>query len=498
MPIVIPYAFLGSFLATVFVLQWDIRTSYPAWIFGMLGLVVVFGIFLYRKNIILIAASLGITLALFSVSHAADRGQFADLQTIVGQKNIELIGTVIGQPDDRGTNVQFIITTTHARSTQTGSFYPIHANILATSRRQEAIPQPGDIVEIRGRLIRAEASSRYERYLRMRNIGAVIEMHSIRTSGASPSNTMYTHLHRWLWRIKQQFQDHLHTVMPEPMAGLLDGLLTGNNGGLTASIQEDFRLTGLSHIVAVSGSNITVILSVLSRILFFIPQRKRFIPCVIGIILFTIFVGASASVVRATIMGIIGLIALQTEQQRHARLAMLWTAFCMLCWNPWQLWADAGFQLSFLAVIGLIEFTPLLQPWLRHIPTTGGIQEALIATLAAQITAVPWGVLLFGAIPVISPLSNSIVAPLIPLGMSVGAIALLIGYIMPPLAGVIGFPAALILDAIIQIANILARIPGASLQVPAISSWLMAIYYACLVLLLYIVQHHPTNDTKAL
>lgn len=507
MPIIIPYAFLGSFLVTVFALQWDIRTSYPLWIFGILGLVGIFGIFLYRKSIVLIAISLGITIALLSVSHAANRGQFQDLELIIDLKNIQVVGTVIGQPDDRGTKVQFVLHTTHVRLTKTGSMIPMNARVLITSRRQETMPFPGDTLTIRGRQAPIEQGSGYERYLHMRSVGAVIEMQTISVShdlnvGSGHSSTSLTtssmplliHLDRWLWHIKLTFQYHLRRVLPEPMAGLLDGLLTGSNGGLTERVQADFRTTGLSHIVAVSGSNITVILSVLSSMLFFLPLRKRFLPCVIGIILFTLFVGASASVVRAAVTGIIGLIALQSENQNDARLATLWTAFFMLCWNPWQLWADAGFQLSFLAVAGLIECTPILEPWLKKVPEIGGIREVLTATLAAQLTAVPWGIALFGAIPLISPISNVVVAPLIPLAMMTGAISLLIAFIMPPLTIIAGLPASLLLDGIIRAAHLMALIPGASIAIPAFPSWLMAVYYILLYTTIIILKKRITND----
>lgn len=490
MPI-IPFAFLGSFLTTVFALQWCIRESYSPWIFCIFGLIGVIGIILRYSWTT--AACLGVTFALFCVSHAADRGQFADLHLIAGAKQITVHGTVIGQPDDRGTKTQFVLHTTDVRLTKTGALMPMSARILVTSRNRETMPKPQDVVEVRGRVLLIDADSGYERYLKMRDIGASVDLQSmqlIRHGSGSLAET--------LWSIKLAFQAHLRSVFPEPMAGLLDGLLTGSNGGLTENVQADFRTTGLSHIVAVSGSNITVILSVLSGLLFFLPFRWRFLPCAVGIILFTLFVGASASVVRAAITGIIGLIALQSERRNNARLATLWTAFAMLCWNPWQLWADAGFQLSFLAVAGLIELTPIIEPWLKRIPEIGGMREALTATLAAQFTAVPWGIALFGAIPLISPLSNVLVAPLIPLGMLTGAIGLLIALVMPPLGLVAGLPASFLLEAIIRAAHIMALIPGASITVPAFPAWLMALYYILLAIAVIVLRRRTTNDTAAL
>jgi competence protein ComEC len=478
MPIILPYTFLGSFLATVFALQWWIRPAYPTTLWIILGFVGLLGL-IPRLGKIPIALSLGIIIALLSASHAADRGHFPLLDGIASITHLTVHGTVTGQPDDRGTRFQYIL--------QTGS-----GRILVTDRSQGTMPAPGDILDVHGRAIPVDAGTSYERYLRMRNIGAVVEAHGTTIIGQAD----HQDVNRWLWRVKLGFQSHLRRVFPEPAAGLLDGLLTGSNGGLTENVQADFRTTGLSHIVAVSGSNITVVLSVLSGLLFFLPLRWRFLPCATGIVLFTLFVGASASVVRAAVTGIIGLIALQSERQNDARLATLWTAFAMLCRNPWQLWADAGFQLSFLAVIGLIELSPFIEPLLKRVPQTGGMRDALTATLAAQCTAVPWGIALFGAVPLISPLSNVLVAPLIPLAMLTGAVSLLIAAVMPPLATVAGLPASLLLNGIILAAHLLACIPSASVTVPAPPAWLMGLYYLLLCGIVLMLHRYKKNRRR--
>jgi len=494
MPLTIPYWFLGSFLATVFALQWWILPSYPVIVWVVLTITGIASAAAAKNGRAeIFALFFGITCAFLSVSHAADRGRFADLDLLHDLKKVTVNGTVIGQPDDRGTKVQFVLQTDTLRRTVTGTLIPMRARMLITDQSMGPMPAPGDKLEVAGRLVRVDAGSGYDKYLRMRNIGEVIESRRITFANEQPGQT----LGRTLWQVKLGFQDHLRSVLPEPAAGLLDGLLTGSNGGLSLNVQSDFRTTGLSHIVAVSGSNITVILSVLSGMLFFLPLRWRFLPCAIGIILFTIFVGASASVVRAAITGIIGLVALQSGRQNDARLATLWTAFGMLCWNPWQLWADAGFQLSFLAVIGLIELTPFLEPMLKKIPDIGGMREALTATLAAQFTAVPWGIALFQSIPLISPLSNVVVAPLIPLAMMTGSLGLLVAWIMPPLALIAGLPSALLLNGIIWLAHIMALMPFASVSVTAFPSWLIAIYYLLLATGVMILRRRTTNDTAA-
>ncbi len=474
MSAVLPWSFLGSFLVTVFLLQWWMETSYPWWMYPLLGCIGFIGLFV-RPRGIPTACSIGIAFALFAVSRSADRGYYPAFDPFIGQKNIVIEGMVTGQPDDRGVKVQLTVVTDQIQ-TASGTVTTAAGRILVTDRSMYVIPHPGDRIRIRGILEHAEAGTSYEQYLRMRDIGAVMDIRGVEIVESTDAEPFS----RALWHIRSRFEKQIKQTFPDPSAGLLTGLLTGANGALTPAIEEEFRRTGLSHIVAISGSNITIILSLMGSMLFWLPLRWRFLPLAIGIVVFTLFVGASASVIRAAVTGIIGLVALQAGRLNDARLATGWTACIMLMWNPWMLWADAGFQLSFLAVIGLIELTPVLEPLLKRIPEIGGMREALTATLAAQFTAVPWGVRLFGSLPLISPLANILVAPLLPIGMLFGFLAVLAQWIDPLFARMVGLPAALLLDAVIAIAHILSTVPGAVIGNLQISSMMMWMYYLVL------------------
>lgn len=474
MPAVIPYSFLGSFLFTVFMLQWWMQASYSWTLYLFLCCIGIIGLSI-RPRFVCLACSIGIILALLSVSHSSNRGLQPELDAYIGQKNTVVEGIVIGQPDKRESKLLLVIDV-EALETASGSIIPAQGRILVTDRSTYATPNPGDRVRLKGPLEHAETGTSYEQYLRMRNIGAIMEVRGVDIL----SETGRQSFMRQLWHIRSSFEERIGYAFPDPSAGLLTGLLTGANGALSANIEEEFRRTGLSHIVAISGSNITIILALMGSMLFFLPLRWRFMPLTVGIIVFTLFVGASASVLRAAVTGIIGLVALQSGRQNDARLATAWTAFFMLLWNPWMLWADAGFQLSFLAVIGLIELTPILEPVLKRIPDTGGIREALTATFAAQFTAVPWGMHLFGSLPLVSPLANVLVAPLLPIGMLIGFLSVLAGFIDPLLARMVGYPAGILLDTVITIAHLLSTIPGAAIDMP-VSSTMILFYYTLLI-----------------
>lgn len=234
------------------------------------------------------------------------------------------------------------------------------------------------------------------------------------------------------------------------------GLLTGSRRGIPDDVMESFNATGLTHIIAISGYNISIVIALIMGLLIWLPQRIRFYPAVIAIIIFTIFVGASAAVVRAAIMGILGLIALQCGRETSTRLMIAWTGAVMIAWNPKILLYDAGFQLSFLAVIGISELSPLLDRFLYRLPRTFAIKESVQMTLAAQIATAPLILFLFRRLSLVAPLTNLLVAPVIPLAMLLGACATLLSYVNYPLGQLIAYGAWAHLEWIMQVASVFA------------------------------------------
>ncbi|MDD5751252.1 MAG: ComEC/Rec2 family competence protein, partial [Candidatus Peribacteraceae bacterium] len=276
------------------------------------------------------------------------------------------------------------------------------------------------------------------------------------------------------------FEGTLNLLFPEPHASLAAGLLTGSRRGLPAGLLADFTAVGLTHIIAISGTNITIIMTLIAGLLFWLPFRWRLIPTIFAITAFTFFVGASASVVRAAIMGSLGLLAVTLGRQADTRLAILWTAAAMTFWNPARLWWDGGFQLSFAAVIGLTELTPILQPLLHAIPKTLGLRESLLTTIAAQLTAMPLTILLFGNLSIIAPIANVLVAPVIPIAMLFGAVSVAAGALWIPLGKLVALPGWMCLSWIVGVAQTLARVPGASFHFERASVILLMLYYIIL------------------
>jgi competence protein ComEC len=476
----LPFVFTGSFLLAVFLLQWWQLPAYPLRVWLSVAGLVFGGTVMRHKGMPIVAGAAGIALAFVSIARVTTLPSERPVEAFADAK-VAIEGTVLGQPDDRQTKILYTVRVTSVQS-GTGVVVPIQDTVLITDRKMAVRLNPGNRLRAQGKLTLPKNTDdfAYATFLAMDGVHAEMNAQNIERISEGTAG-----MQGLLWKSRTAFEAHIGHIYPEPAASLLSGLLTGSRRGLPAGLTADFRTTGLSHIVAVSGSNITVILSVIIGLLFFLPMKWRVAPGTAAIILFTLFVGAEASVVRAAIMGILGLCALQTERLSNIRLAIMWTAFFMLLWNPLQLWVDMGFQLSFLAVIGLAELNGILQPYFEKLPKAGGVREALLATIAAQITTTPWAADRFGMISLIAPLSNVLAAPLVPFAMFAGFAGVAVGAVSETLGTIVGYPGLLALEGLIFIAETTAAIPYASINIPVIGPVFITLYYvslACLVI----------------
>lgn len=285
--------------------------------------------------------------------------------------------------------------------------------------------------------------------------------------------------------LREQFMQKVNRLFPEPHASFEAGLLVGARKGIPDDLMEKFNITGLTHIIAISGYNITIIIVFVMWMLGGLPRKVGFVVAMTSIILFTLFVGASPAVVRAAIMGILGLFALNAGRQSNIHILILFTAFLMVLWNPKTLWWDAGFQLSFAAVLGLIYIAPLFDKYAQKLPQAFGIREAIQLTLSAQVTALPIILYHFDRLSLIAPVSNLLVAFAIPPAMLFGFIAVLISFVSPAIALLPAYLAWAMLSYIIQVIEWTALIPYASIDLPGMTLWMMGGYYVLLVGLVY-------------
>ncbi len=474
------YTFLATFLTSIFCLQWWQLTDYPAsvWIilgclgvFGFLGSVIPAG---RRPALMVITVVMGITLALLSVSRTTHTPTPDTVDFHADGKTAAVRGIIA---DDADRRVEVTNYTVEAEIVKTPTVIrKVSGRILVSVRVGGPRFEYGDPVIIRGKLQHPAVMEgfRYDNYLSRIEVYSVMKDAIITRAGPNAGNLFLL----YLYRLRRAIEDQINILLPEPHASLLAGLLLGSKRGIPAALLEDFNATGLTHVVAISGYNITMLVTVIGTLLFWLPLRWRFLPSVGLIIAFTLLTGATASAVRAAVMGILSLVAIQTGRISSTRLSVLWSAFCMLAWNPKLLWYDAGFHLSFLALIGVLELSPLLKPFFAWLPEKFGIRDSLCLTVSAQMLASAWIAYLFGELSLIAPVSNLLVPPSVPYAMLFGTLALLLSLISLPLGRVAAAVGWIPLAWITGATHTMGQIPFASVSIGKFSTVWITIYYA--------------------
>ncbi len=287
----------------------------------------------------------------------------------------------------------------------------------------------GDRVKVLGDLERPEAGDSYAHYLF--RYGIVMSMDKAYVEVLEPAGFSLRGL---LYDFKTVVQTHINRLYFEPEASLVSGLLLGSRKGMSEELTRDFQAVGLTHIVAVSGYNISLVIACIFAMFSFVPMKRRVVLSIVAVALFVLFVGASAAAVRAGIMGSLGMWALYTGRRSQAFFVLLWSAVVMTLWNPAILPFDIGFQLSFASTLGLLVFSPMLE---KVFPVkVAFLREALLLTLSAQIATFPFMLFYFGRLSLISPVANLVVAPLLPFCMLFSGLSLIGGMPLAMLASV--------------------------------------------------------------
>ncbi len=478
-PSFLSYSFLTGFLTTLFWLQWWQRTDYPLslWIF-LCFLCAICALCLFPSQTRMLSACvlsslLGMILAFSAVSRTTHVPAPSTVDSWTGKEEVAIRGTVAEDADRRVSVTNYTLEAEVLKSPTT--LRKVTGRILVTVRAG-AIPfEYGDPVVVRGKLEKPKVTKefRYDNYLSRVQVYSVMKDAMVERAGPNAGNPVLLRL----FRLRAAIEERINQLLPEPQASLLGGLLLGAKRGMPEAVLADFKTTGLTHVVAISGYNITMLVTVIGALLFWLPLRWRFVPSVVLIGAFTLLTGASASAVRAAVMGILSLLAMQTGRMSTTRLSVLWSAFFMLAWNPKLLWYDAGFHLSFLALLGVMEISPLIKPLFRWLPERFGIRDSLCLTVSAQVLASAWIAYLFGELSLIAPLANLLVPPAVPYAMLLGTIALVASTVWMPLgriAATIGWiPLAWITGA----AQAMAMIPFAAVALAKLSTVWIAAYY---------------------
>ena len=423
--------------------------------------------------------------------------QTDSLSGLNGKGYLTIIGRVADMPDRRQFSQKLKIEAQsvllYQKQIKTAGFLLVQVNLYPQY-------EYGDLLQISGQLKEPEnfdspsGEFDYKTYLAKSDIYSIVLHPEIKVLAAGRGNK----IKQALFALKQKYENSIESLLPEPQASFLAGLNLGQNKQISSELSEAFKKSGTSHIVALSGYNISIIAAFFMTIFGWLMIRRslRFWLAVLAIVFFTILTGASASVVRAAIMGILVLLAMHEGRMYNVRNALVFAGAVMIYFNPKILRFDIGFQLSFLATAGLVWLSPVFEKWLQNLPRAWGLKEILIATLSAQLAVLPLLLVYFAQLSIISPLANLVILLFIPQTMLLGFLAGGIGMAWLAAAKIFGWLAWLFLTFEIGAIRFFASLPFSSVKIQR--GWLFAIiYYLILIGLLYLFFNKQKKEILA-
>ncbi|PIZ89608.1 MAG: hypothetical protein COX89_00590 [Candidatus Nealsonbacteria bacterium CG_4_10_14_0_2_um_filter_37_10] len=409
-------------------------------------------------------------------------------------EKISLIGIVANEPDIRETNVKIMINNIkivdidvrHQQEQQV-----VDGKILVTTGKYPKY-QYGDKLKITGKLETPTEDINgfnYKDYLKKDGIYSVMNWSKIevieREKYTGPTPVIYAKI----LQFKEKLRESIYQNLSPPQSSILGAMILGDKRKLSEDLKTKLNIAGLRHITAISGLHVTILTSILMTILIGLGlwRQQAFWFSIILITLFIIMTGLQPSAIRAGIMGGLFLLGQYLGRMGVSSRSIVLAAALMLVQNPLLLRLDVGFQLSFLAMMGIIYLMPIFQDWFKKIPDSSQLRSILAMTLSAQVFTLPILIYNFGYISFVAPITNVLIIPLLYWIMLFGFVFAFLGIIWQPLGWILSLPVWFLLTYITKIVNISLKLPFAFKTLEISWIWLV-IFYLILGLITWRLQ----------
>lgn len=396
------------------------------WVLLGFGIIAIAVLSFSREPRVLLTAAM-VAAALFGMwRFGASEPAALMLSSKVGQK-VEFVGRIAGDPVRKNGQQRFYFEPNDAPKEK----------ILVSTRRYPEFSH-GDTVRVSGTLKKPENFSDFDyvAYLAKEGVYFTVSFADVTLMEEGSG------LKRELYALKRMFEAHISSAMPFPHSAYLNGILLGDDAEMSKELKEAFIATGTSHVLALSGYNITVIIGFVFLIFSsFIMSRFTVVWLSVTVVaLFVVMTGASPSVVRAGVMGAALVLARYFGRQGRVINVLIFAAFAMILFNPKILVFDVAFQLSFLALLGLVYIYPWLKEKLARVPELWTMKESFIMTVSAQVAVLPLLLYHFHQFSLVSPLVNTLILPAIPYAMLFGFLTGIAGFVSGFLTQIFSLP----------------------------------------------------------
>lgn len=421
----------------------------------------------------LLIASLSVcffAFGLLCMEQASSVLRSSPLEALVGTK-VELEGVVSQEPERHEKNIQLYV--------KTGE-----DTLLVTTTPYTQV-EYGDKIRVSGKLEVPEAFTTdtgrefdYPHYLLARGVEYKISYAHVETLQSEQGNSVIS----FLLKQKHRLMSGIEVSLTEPQAGLGEGLLLGVKQALGTELNDVFRTSGIIHIVVLSGYNIMLVVAFTTYCLALFFRRNVSIAAgLVMVVCFALIVGLSATVVRASVMAALFLVAQGFNRTYDITRSLLLAGVVMILFNPFLLLYDIGFQLSFIATLGLILIVPKLEIIISKESIFDRVRQYLLATIATQIAVLPLLLYQMGQISLVAIVVNVLVLPIVPLAMLSTFMSGMVALLSPLLAIPFAFLAHLSLSYIILLATWFAALPFAAVTIPYFPLSFFFILYAVII-----------------
>jgi competence protein ComEC len=408
-------------------------------------------------------------------------------------KEVRVLGLIIKPPEEQDNRLVLRVRVEGVQPYGESMFTPVRGLMVARVSNEDDW-EYGDRIMLRGELETPPEFEdfSYRAYLAQQGVYSYMRSARIYRTSSGGGNVIL----RAIYAYKKHALSTLYRLWPDPEASLLAGILLGVESGIPDDVDQAFRDTGTSHIIVISGFNITIIIGLLVGVFSRVfgggqtGVRRAAVIALTGIAAYTVLVGGDAAVVRAAVMGATAVFASLVGRRQDGLNTLAVVAGLMAAFNPQVLW-NIGFQLSFAATLGLVLYAEQLKTafenWAARFVAVETAQkwsqpvgEYIIYTLAAQVLVLPIIIFYFQRISISSLIANPLILPAQPPVMILGGLALLAGTISYPLGQLLAWVAWPFVAYTIRVVEFLASFPGGALNLGEVSLVVVLAFYAIL------------------
>ena len=406
------------------------------------------------------------------------------------EQRLEALAVVSGDPDERETHTK--LTARLSEIFLNGESQIVREKVLVTVPLYPSYSY-GDKIRLKMTLekpvlIESEDGRAFDYvgFLRVRGIWYMARYAEVQLVSSGHGAYIKTAL----FKLKHTFLDSINSALPPPQSSLLSGLILGTKQALGKEMLEDFRRTGVTHVVVLSGSNIVIVANAIMALFAILLKSKRmsFSFGILSIALFTVLAGAESSAVRAAIMVSAALLAQRFGRDYRAGRVLGLTVFLMLAPNPLLLVFDPSFQLSVLATVGLVFVSPRITHYFTWITEKYKLREVVSTTIATQLTVLPLLIYSTGLLSLVSLPVNVLILPFIPVTMFFGFVTGLFGLFSLYLSFLPAFFSYILLYYELAVIKLGSLVPSGAVSLPAFSPVILVFVYALLFAGLYYLK----------